>query len=149
MFFLFLCPAPSIGDVVGNKRADCLSPLTGGRVSACSGPINRAMPQASCCQARRQAKRGAEQSPDCEHPSKPMTHRNSKTDEECRAGGQHRMAARGAASSHGSATRRAKRDRGVFFCFVFCHVAENEELISEKYPGSVEPLWAIHQRRKV
>jgi hypothetical protein len=31
------CPAPSIGDSDGNKRADCLSPLKGGRVSACSG----------------------------------------------------------------------------------------------------------------
>ena len=36
-FFISLCPAPSIDDVDGNKRADCLSPLIGGRVSACSG----------------------------------------------------------------------------------------------------------------
>jgi len=28
------------------------------------------MPQASCCQARRLVKRDAQQSPDCEHPSK-------------------------------------------------------------------------------
>jgi hypothetical protein len=28
------------------------------------------MLQASCCQARRQVKRGAQQSSDCEHPSK-------------------------------------------------------------------------------
>ena len=32
-----LCPAPRIGDVDGKKRADCLSPLLSGRVSACSG----------------------------------------------------------------------------------------------------------------
>jgi hypothetical protein len=35
-FYISLCPAPSIGDVDGNKRADCLSPLTGGQVFACS-----------------------------------------------------------------------------------------------------------------
>jgi hypothetical protein len=36
-FFISHCPAPSIGDAGGNKRADCLSPPKGGRVSACSG----------------------------------------------------------------------------------------------------------------
>jgi len=35
---------------------------------SCASP-NRPMPQASCCQARRRAKRGAQQSSDCEHPS--------------------------------------------------------------------------------
>ena len=34
-----LCPALSIGDADGNKCADCLSPLKGGRVSGCSGRI--------------------------------------------------------------------------------------------------------------
>jgi hypothetical protein len=29
-FFIFLCPAPSIGVADGNKRADCLSPPQGG-----------------------------------------------------------------------------------------------------------------------
>jgi hypothetical protein len=29
-------------------------------------------------------------------------------------------------------TRRMKRDTGVLFCFVFCHVTENEETIYEK-----------------
>jgi len=28
-------------------------------------------------------------------------------------------------------TRRVKRDTGVFFCFVFFHVEENEETISK------------------
>jgi hypothetical protein len=77
MFFISPCPAPSIGDADGKRRADCLSPLISGRVSARSGRINRAMLQASCCQARRQAKRGAQQSPDCEHPSEIGTHRNT------------------------------------------------------------------------
>jgi len=36
MFFISLCPAPSIGDAEGNKRADCLTPRKSGRVSACS-----------------------------------------------------------------------------------------------------------------
>jgi hypothetical protein len=31
-------------------------------------------------------------------------------------------------------TRRMKRDTGVFFCFVFCHVKENEETISVATP---------------
>jgi len=43
------------------------------------------------------------------------------------------------------AMRRIKRGTGVFFCFVFCHVAENEETLSEKHPGSVEPLRGLHQ----
>ena len=53
----------------GKKRADCLSPPQGGRVSACSGRCDDA---------------------------------------------------------------QDTRDTGVFFCFVFCHVTENEEII-EKY----------------
>jgi len=31
-----------------------------------------------------------------------------------------------------SAVRKAKRDTGVFFCFVFCHGEENEEHITKK-----------------
>jgi len=33
-----------------------------------------------------------------------------------------------------STTRRIKRDTGVFFCFVFFHVEENEETIYVKTP---------------
>jgi len=32
------------------------------------------------------------------------------------------------AASPGLATRRIKRDTGVFFCFVFWHGTENEEI---------------------
>jgi len=46
-------------------------------------------------------------------------------------------------------TRRVKWDTGVLFCFVFCHVAENEETISEKQPGSVKPLRVLHRRGRV
>ena len=48
------------------RPADCLSAarFRGARSR------NRSMQQASCCQVRRHAKRGAQQSPDCEHPSK-------------------------------------------------------------------------------
>jgi hypothetical protein len=85
-FFISLCPAPSIDEVDGNKRADCLSPLIAG-----------------------------------EFPRAPAA----------------------------TATRRIKRDTGVFFCFVFCHATENEETISEKRPGSVKPFQILHQRRRV
>ena len=37
--FFPLCPAPSIDDTAGEKRADCLTPPKGGGVSACSGRI--------------------------------------------------------------------------------------------------------------
>jgi len=37
-------------------------------------------------------------------------------------------------------TRRVKRDTGVFFCFVFFHVEENEEIIY------VKPPRILHQR---
>jgi len=80
------CPALRIDDADGNKRADCLSPLKGGRVSARSG-------------------------------------RNGDAQD--------------------------TRDTGVLFCFVFCHVTENEETIAEKHPGSVKPLRVLHQRRRV
>jgi hypothetical protein len=38
-------------------------------------------------------------------------------------------------------TRRIKRDTGVFFCFVFFHVKENEETINKKAPqiGQTSP----------
>ena len=45
--------------------------------------------------------------------------------------------------------RRIMRDTGVFFCFVFCHVAENEETLSEKHPGSVKPLRGRYQGRRI
>ena len=37
MVYIALCPALSIDGADGKKRADCLSPPTGGGVSACSG----------------------------------------------------------------------------------------------------------------
>jgi hypothetical protein len=49
MFFISLCPVPSIDDTGGNARADCLpasggsEPADGGHVSADSGRINRAI----------------------------------------------------------------------------------------------------------
>ena len=52
------------------RHPDCLTPPKGGGVSARGARINRSMKQASCCQARRPLKRGAQQSTDCEHPSK-------------------------------------------------------------------------------
>ncbi len=45
------------------------------------------------------------------------------------------------------ATRRIKRDTGVFFWFVFFHGKENEQ--TEQYTGSVEPLRVLHQRWRV
>jgi len=45
-----------------------------------------------------------------------------------------------------SAVRKAKRDTGVFFCFVFCHGEENEEHITKKRSGSVKPFRILHQR---
>jgi hypothetical protein len=45
-FFYPLCPAPSIDEAAGKKRADCLSPSTDGRVSACSGRYGDAQEEA-------------------------------------------------------------------------------------------------------
>jgi hypothetical protein len=48
-----------------------------------------------------------------------------------------------------STTRRMKRDTGVFFCFVFFHVEENEEIFYEKLPGSEKPLRVLHLKMRV
>jgi len=58
---------------------------------------------------------------------------------------QRRMAAQCAASSADWTTRRVKRDTGVFFCFVFFHVEENEELLKTHRTESVAPLRVLHQ----
>jgi hypothetical protein len=71
--FNSLCPAPSIpsADEKTRRLSEPRHSLREGGVSfGASDPINRSMQQASCCQARRQVKRGAQQSTDCEHPSK-------------------------------------------------------------------------------
>jgi hypothetical protein len=45
-FFISLCPAPSIGEGAGKKRADLFESAAGGRVSASSGRIDDAQDQA-------------------------------------------------------------------------------------------------------
>jgi len=85
------------------------------RVPTRSDCFNRPMPQAPCCQARRQAIRGAQQSPDSEHPSEPGN-----------AAWRHE-APRHRPIGRRTGKRAAPRDMGGFFCFVFFHVEENEE----------------------
>jgi hypothetical protein len=75
------------------------------------------MPQASCCQARRQAKQGAQQSSDCEHPSK-LGNAAWRHDAPF-----HRLVGRRAGSSG---------TRAFSFASVFFHVKENEETIYER-----------------
>ena len=41
------------------------------------------------------------------------------------------------------------RDTGVFFCFRFLHVKENEASTYKKLRGSVEPLRVPHQKWRV
>jgi len=91
------------------------------------------MQQASCWQARRQVKGGAQQSPDCEHPS-----------EFGNAAWRHE------APLHQpvGATRRVERDTGAFFWFVFFRVKENEQSLWNQYHriGKIYP--GLHQRRR-
>ena len=139
MYFWFCisrCPAPSIGGAYEFKRADCLSPAIAkakaGRVSACSGRFNRLMPQASCRQARRQAKRGAQsRRRRDEHPNEPG---NAAWWREAL---RHRPIGRRAGLSGA---------RAFSFSFLFFHEKEKEESIDEKHPGSVEPLPIFRQR---
>ncbi len=47
------------------------------------------------------------------------------------------------------ATRRIKRDTGVFFWFVFFYAEENEQTNKKSYPGSLKPIRGLHLRWRV
>ena len=97
------------------RRGDCLSPA-GSRASfGASDRMNRTMQQASCCQARRQAERDAQQSPDCEHPSKL-----------CNTAWRHGAPLHRTVRNDAQAYPKGSWHRAPFFWFVFFGAEENE-----------------------
>jgi hypothetical protein len=75
--------------------------------------------------------------------------KHAKADENSRNTGQRRMAASGDASSAGLATRRMGGKRAYSLASFSVTRLKNEETVSEKHPGSVEPLRFLHQRWRV